>query len=84
LGMSFFATFKPYVYELLEHSIPFIKSSGMAISFLRFVLAIAAIMFAVFACHAWLPAGKRKLYDILPGILFTLLLWIVGGKIFTG
>jgi membrane protein len=48
------------------------------------VLAIAAIMFAVFACHAWLPAGKRKLYDILPGILFTLLLWIVGGKIFTG
>ncbi len=38
-------------------------------------LLVAALMFA----HLWLPAGKRSLVAILPGVGMTLALWLAGG-----
>ena len=37
---------------------------------------------ALFIVHLWLPAGRRRLTEIAPGILTTLLLWLVSGTIF--
>jgi len=30
----------------------------------------------------WLPAGRRSLFEIAPGITVTLVLWLVSGAIF--
>jgi membrane protein len=32
--------------------------------------------------HLWLPAGRRKVSDVIPGVLLTLLLWLAGALIF--
>ena len=39
-------------------------------------------MLALVAVHFWLPAGKRRFVDIVPGIIFTLIGWLVGSTIF--
>jgi membrane protein len=48
----------------------------------RFVIASGVIVLALVAVHFWLPAGKRRLVDIVPGILFTLIGWVAGSTIF--
>jgi membrane protein len=32
--------------------------------------------------HMWLPAGRRQFRDVWPGIVATLVLWIVAGFVF--
>ena len=32
--------------------------------------------------HKWLPAGKRSFREIMPGILATLVLWLIAGVVF--
>jgi membrane protein len=32
--------------------------------------------------HIWLPAGRRRLHEIAPGIVTTLLMWLVAGAAF--
>ncbi|PZM09471.1 YihY/virulence factor BrkB family protein [Rhizobium tubonense] len=32
--------------------------------------------------HLWLPAGRRKVLDVVPGVLLTLLFWLAGALIF--
>jgi membrane protein len=36
----------------------------------------------LFVVHKWLPAGKRSMVEILPGILVTLALWLITGIAF--
>ena len=48
----------------------------------RYVIASAVIVLGLFAVHFWLPAGKRRFVDIVPGIIFTLIGWLVGSTMF--
>lgn len=44
--------------------------------------AIGAMVFAVTACHKWLPGIHRPLRDIMPGVLLTLFLWTAVARLF--
>ena len=44
--------------------------------------AVRAALAALFVAHKWLPAGRRRLIAILPGIVATLALWLVAGIAF--
>lgn len=44
--------------------------------------AVAALIFAVTACHKWLPGIHRPIRDILPGVVLTLILWTTAARIF--
>ncbi|WP_028034799.1 YihY/virulence factor BrkB family protein [Chelativorans sp. J32] len=48
----------------------------------RYIIAVVVLVLALVVVHIWLPAGKRKLTDIIPGIIFTLLGWIAGSSVF--
>ena len=48
----------------------------------RFIIASVVIVLGLVAVHFWLPAGRRRFVDIVPGILFTLIGWIAGSSIF--
>ena len=39
-------------------------------------------MLGLIAVHVWLPAGRRRFVDIVPGIIFTLIAWLVGSTMF--
>ena len=47
-------------------------------------LGVAAVVSAVvlFILHVWLPAGRRRLRDVWPGIAATLVLWLACGFLF--
>jgi membrane protein len=40
------------------------------------------LKFVVFSCHRWLP-GRRQLARIWPGIVLTLVLWIIAASGFS-
>src|SRR5437016_2977368 len=48
----------------------------------RYAIASVALIIALLIAHKWLPAGRRHLHDILPGILATLIMWLAAGVIF--
>ncbi len=45
----------------------------------RYGIATVVILVALFLVHKWLPAGRRRLVEIAPGILVTMVLWVVTG-----
>jgi len=48
----------------------------------RFTLASVLIIVPLIVVHKWLPAGKRTFREIIPGILATLVLWLIAGTVF--
>jgi membrane protein len=52
------------------------------VTFVRFTVAAVVIIVALVIVHLWLPAGRRSLGEVFPGILATLVLWLISGEIF--
>ncbi|OLP53712.1 hypothetical protein BJF92_06105 [Rhizobium rhizosphaerae] len=46
------------------------------------VVALLMLIAGLSVAHLWLPDGRRKIADVLPGILVTLLLWSIGAYVF--
>jgi membrane protein len=55
--------------------------SGM-VTFARYAVAVMVLVIALSVMHSWLPAGRRSLGEIAPGIAATLVLWLVAGAVF--
>lgn len=82
LMVSLLLFFVPLVTTFAEGLLPILEQHETTIWLLRFGLAIGALTFALFACHAWLPAGKRPMATLWPGILATVFLWFVSASLF--
>jgi membrane protein len=61
---------------------PWIIPPDAKFTFERYATASLVLVIALFVAHKWLPAGRRHLADILPGIVTTLVLWLVAGAAF--
>ena len=46
-------------------------------TFFRFTVASIVLVIALVVAHKWLPAGRRAMREIIPGIIATLMLWLV-------
>jgi membrane protein len=55
---------------------------GGIITFARYTVAALVLVIALIIVHSWLPSGRRSLTEIAPGIIATLLLWLVSGAAF--
>ena len=82
LVISVLLVFAPILARLAETHIEWIKPYMGTITVWRFVVASAVIVGGLFAVHFWLPAGKRRFVSLVPGILFTLIGWLVGSTVF--
>jgi membrane protein len=51
----------------------------VSFTFWRYAIATSVIVVALVLVHKWLPAGRRRVVDIAPGIAVTIVLWIVTG-----
>ena len=43
---------------------------------------VLVLLAGLLIAHLWLPAGRRRITDVLPGILLTLILWSIGAYAF--
>mgnify|MGYP002078656840 FL=1 len=82
LVISVLLVFAPLLARLAEARLDWIKPYMGTITLWRYVIASGVIVAGLFAVHYWLPAGKRRLVSIVPGIVFTLVAWLIGSTAF--
>jgi membrane protein len=61
---------------------PWLAPVQESFTFWRIGIATVVLLVALVLVHKWLPAGRRTLLEIAPGIVVTLVLWVVSGLLF--
>ena len=82
LAISVLLVFAPLLGRLAEANFEWVRPYMGTITLWRFVIASMVIVLGLIAVHMWLPAGKRRFVDIVPGIIFTLIAWLAGSTMF--
>jgi membrane protein len=82
LALSFLVILAPLIWTALVRRFPPLEPFGYVITFVRLTIASVLLIVPLFVVHKWLPAGNRRLMEILPGILVTLALWLITGIAF--
>jgi membrane protein len=82
LAFAFLVVLAPLIWSVLLRYIPGLERLGFVVTLVRFSVAAVILIAALVIVHLWLPAGRRRLRDIVPGILATLVLWLISGTLF--
>ena len=82
LAFSFLVVLAPLIWGKLLHYVPTLEPLSDLITFARYAVAVVVLVIALMIVHSWLPAGRRSFSEIAPGILATLLLWLITGAAF--
>jgi len=72
----------PLGWELAQKQFPVIIPWAETVWFWRFVIAVSVLSGSLIAAHVFLPAGKRSIGSVIPGIVFTLICWTIGSIAF--
>lgn len=73
----------PLILEAARRYIPvMVESNERLLTTARYGISIVAMIVALFILHAWLPAGRRSFWEILPGIIFTMVASLISGITF--
>jgi membrane protein len=82
VAISVLLVFAPLIERFLDTHIEWIRPYLGTITLWRFIIASAVIVFGLVVVHIWLPAGRRRIVEIVPGIIFTLAAWLAGSTMF--
>jgi membrane protein len=83
LAMAFMIVLGPLMLEAARRHIPLvIENNENFLNLVRYSITVTALVVALFVLHLWLPAGRRGLLQILPGIIFTMVASLVSGIVF--
>ncbi len=78
LALGFLIVLGPLLFRTMLRHAPWLEALDEGtFTFFRFGVASIALIVALLVAHKWLPAGRRRLLEILPGIGATLILWLV-------
>jgi membrane protein len=80
LALAFLVVLAPLIFAKTAKYLPWLQE--WASTLLRYGTASAILIVTLVLVHLWLPAGKRSLLEIAPGIIVTLLLWLASGALF--
>jgi len=81
-AFAFLIVLAPLIIRTAVRYLPALAGIEHTITFLRFGTASAVMILALVIVHKWLPSGRRRLSEIAPGIVVTLLLWLISGNAF--
>jgi membrane protein len=82
LALAFLIVLGPLIFATAVKFASWLAPLEWNFTVARYAIASAALIIALLIAHKWLPAGRRHLRDILPGILATLIMWLAAGIIF--
>jgi len=82
LAFSFLVVLAPLILSKLRNYVPALDQFGDLITFARYSVTATVLIFSFMIVHLWLPAGRRSFGEIAPGLVATLLLWLISGAIF--
>jgi membrane protein len=82
LAFSFLVVLAPLIWDKLLRYVPTLEPLSELVTFSRYAVAVFVLVVALMIVHSWLPAGRRSITEIAPGIVATLLLWLISGAAF--
>jgi membrane protein len=82
LAVSFLVVLAPLIWRTALRYMPGIEPFAFIITFTRFAVASVVAIVALTVMHLWLPAGRRRLLAIAPGVIATVALWLIVGAMF--
>jgi membrane protein len=83
LSLAFMIVLAPLIIATVKNHFPVIvQDNETLLTVSRYTVAAASMIIALFVAHKWLPGGRRRLLDILPGILLTILGSLISGYVF--
>jgi membrane protein len=82
LALGFLIVLGPLLFRAALRYAPWLEPLEGTFTLFRFGIAVVVLTIALFVAHKWLPAGRRRSLQILPGIVATQVLWLVAGVAF--
>ncbi len=82
LALGFLIVLGPLLFRTALRYAPWLEPLEGKFTFFRFAIATVVLTVALFVAHKWLPAGRRRVVEILPGIVATLIMWLAAGIAF--
>jgi membrane protein len=82
LVLAFLVVLGPLIFKTAAKYAPWLEPLEAHYDIARFGIGGLVLALALFILHMWLPAGRRGLSKVWPGILATLVLWLACGFTF--
>lgn len=79
LALAFLVVLWPTIIRNIVNFVPDFSPLWRTLIWSRLLIATGLIIAALLFAHLMLPAGKRSLTTVLPGVIITLGLWLAGG-----
>ncbi len=82
LALAFLVVLGPLIWQTMVANVPALKPLSAIVTVARLGTTALILIVALLMAHLWLPAGRRSLREVLPGIVVTLTLWLVAATAF--
>ncbi|PWV98073.1 membrane protein [Hoeflea marina] len=82
MAISFLLVLAPLAVQIARRVMPWMETLISAVDNWRILVAVVVLIAGLVASHLWLPAGRRRIVDVLPGIAVTLVFWVAGALMF--
>ena len=79
LALAFLVVLGPILWAQVVRHAPWLETIQRTVFLVRYVVATVVLFGVLVAAHLWLPAGRRRFKDILPGVGATLVTWLLAG-----
>jgi membrane protein len=82
IALAFLVVLGPLLFYAALKYMPWLEPLEATFTFGRLGVATLVFVAALILVHKWLPAGRRTLREIAPGVITTIVLWLVMGIAF--
>jgi membrane protein len=76
-ALAFLIVLAPLIQPTVLHYLPGLAGVENLVTILRYAVTSLILVLALVVAHKWLPSGHRRAHEIAPGIVVTLLLWMM-------
>lgn len=83
LAVSVLLVFAPVALKILHHYAPSFQNNLATLNMLRYPVATILLIGALQLAHRILPAKQQKGFQVLPGVLLTVVVWVVLSSLFS-
>ncbi|MGA0534024.1 YihY/virulence factor BrkB family protein [Hansschlegelia sp. KR7-227] len=81
--VAVFIVLWPILWSFALGYLPWLATFELLSDVLRYALTVVVLASAIIAAHLWLPGGRRRIRDVLPGVALTIFLWLLGATLFS-
>ncbi|MET0313454.1 MAG: YihY/virulence factor BrkB family protein [Hansschlegelia sp.] len=81
--VAVFIVLWPILWSFAASHLPQLESFALIGDIVRYALTIIVLATALTAAHLWLPGGRRRVLEVLPGVFATIALWLLGATGFS-